>query len=177
LRRPLILTVVIAVVCAVAGVLVYQWHAGNLSGAAVSREGAQRLFAAQFPGTDGKLQPVSQWRGRVLIVNFWATWCDPCREEIPTFIKLQTQYRDRGVVFVGIAVDHRDKVESYAREIGMNYPVVIGGLDSMDMARQLGNTKSVLPFTVLVDRNGNIALSQFGAISATRLEGAIEKLI
>jgi thiol-disulfide isomerase/thioredoxin len=173
-RHSLLLALVVAILAVAAGVVIYQRQE---SAPAASRGAAQTLFAAQFPGTDGKPQALSQWRGQVLVVNFWATWCDPCREEIPTFIKLQAQYSDRGVVFVGIAVDQRDKADSYAREFGMNYPVVIGGIGSMDMARELGNTKSVLPFTLVIDRAGNIVLSQYGAISAARLEAAIQKQI
>ena len=175
MTRSLLATLAIAILCAAAGVAFYQWQGGNRGES--PGEAAQLLFAAQFPGTDGKAQALSQWRGQVLVVNFWATWCDPCREEIPGFIKLHSQFRERGVVFVGIAVDQRDKVETYAREIGMNYPVVIGGLESMDMARQLGDSKSVLPFTLVLDRTGRIALSHLGAISAARLEATIQELM
>ena len=172
MRGRLLLVLLVAVIATVAGVAVYQLQDKRT---ASSAHGAQMLFAARLPGMDGKPQAVSEWRGRVLVVNFWATWCDPCREEIPTFIKLQNQYRDPGVLFVGIAVDQRDKVQAYAKEIGMNYPVLIGGLDSMDMARQLGNTKSVLPFTLVVDRKGDMVLSHYGAMSASQLEVAIKK--
>ncbi len=171
MRRALLLVLVVAVLSTAAGVAVYQWQNGHRA----SGHAAQALFAVQMPGIDGKPQAVSQWRGRVLVVNFWATWCDPCREEIPAFIKLQEQYRSHGVTFVGIAVDQRDKVQTYAREIGMNYPVLIGGLDSMDMARQLGNTKSVLPFTLVVDRAGDVVLSHYGAMSVSELEAVIKK--
>lgn len=135
------------------------------------------MLAAQLPGLDGKRQSMTQWRGRVLVVNFWATWCAPCREEIPTFIKLQDQYRERGVVFVGIAVDQKDKVDSYAREFGINYPVLIGGLESMELAHQVGDTKSVLPFTLVLDRNGRAVSSEIGAIKSERLEATLGRLL
>jgi thiol-disulfide isomerase/thioredoxin len=174
MKRQLIVVAVVGLLAIAAGVVVYRLQDKPSAAAA---GGAATLFAAQLPGIDGKPQAVSQWRGQVLVVNFWATWCDPCREEIPAFIILQDQYRGRGVVFVGIAVDQRDKVQAYVRQSGMNYPVLIGGLEVMDMARQLGNAKSVLPFTLIIDRAGVVVLSHYGAMSIPELEAAIKKQV
>lgn len=167
---------VFVVACTAAGAFLFQWHAGSGS-ASNPAETGKLMLAARLPGLDGKPQSMDQWRGSVLVVNFWATWCTPCREEIPAFIKLQDQYRERGVVFVGIAVDQKDKVDSYAREFGINYPVLVGGLETMELARQAGNTKSVLPFTLVLDRNARAVSSDIGAIKPERLEATLKRLL
>lgn len=171
-RRQIILVVVVAIAAAAAGYGLNAWH---LSGA--DRGATEAVMAARFADMEGRLQPLSQWRGRVLVVNFWATWCAPCREEIPGFIRLQEKYRDRGLQFVGIAIDQRDKVQAFAREFGMNYPVLLGGIDSIEMSRQAGNRVGALPFTVIFDRNGQIIGRELGGLKESKLEGTIKSLL
>ena len=120
-----------------------------------------------------------RWRsgaGKILVVNFWATWCAPCREEIPVFIKFQELYRGRGVQFVGIAIDHKDRVAPYAEDIGINYPVLVGGIETMDFARQLGNRLGVLPYTLVIDRSGKVATAVVGVLKAERLDPLLRSL-
>lgn len=118
----------------------------------MSKQGAQAILSANLPDIEGVSQPVSQWQGNVIVVNFWATWCTPCREEIPEFIELQQEYAGQGLTFIGIAIDQENKVISYTREFGINYPVLIGGLGAMSLAEAAGNEMSVLPYTVVFDR-------------------------
>src|SRR5687767_5345616 len=96
-----------------------------------------------LPDLDGVPQALAQWRGKVVVVNFWATWCAPCREEIPLLVKLQARHRDRGLQLVGIAIDRPDKVRPYAKEMGMNFPILIGNLEAVDLAKVLGNRAGV----------------------------------
>jgi thiol-disulfide isomerase/thioredoxin len=93
----------------------------------------------------------------VLVVNFWATWCAPCREEMPEFIRAQGEWGGRGLQFVGIAVDQADKVRQFAGEIGLNYPALIGGYGAMELSKSLGNQLMALPFTVIIGRDGTVA--------------------
>ena len=134
-------------------------------------------MATQFADMEGRLQPLSQWRGRVLVVNFWATWCAPCREEIPGFVRLQEKYRDRGLQFIGIAIDQRDKVQAFAQEFGMNYPVLLGGIDSVEMSRQAGNRVGALPFTVILDRHGQIVGRELGVLKESKLDTIIKSML
>ncbi len=171
-RRQIILVAGVAVAAAAAG---YGINAWRLSG--TDDDAAAAVMASGFTDMDGRLQPLSQWRGKVLVVNFWATWCAPCREEIPGFVRLQEKYRDRGLQFVGIAIDQRDKVQAFAREFGMNYPVLLGGIDSVEMSRQTGNRVGALPYTLLFDRTGRIAGRQLGRLKESKLDGMIESLL
>jgi len=139
--------------------------------------GREALFAARFPDLGGNPQPLSQWQGKLLIVNFWATWCSPCREEIPVFMRLQESLRERGVLFVGIAIDERDKVQAFSRELGMNHPVLLGELEAMELARKLGNHAGGLPFSVIVDRQGQIVKTEMGKLSENKLTSLIQPLL
>jgi thiol-disulfide isomerase/thioredoxin len=175
LRQALLLTA-FAALFGGAGYLVYQWRAGGDARSDPVATG-QMVLAARLLGLDGKPQPLEQWRGKVLIVNFWATWCAPCREEIPGFIKFQDRYGARGAQFVGIAIDTAERVAPYAREIGINYPVLVGGLETMDFARQAGNRASVLPFTLVIDRNGHVAATTVGILRPEKLENLLKPLL
>ena len=166
---------VLAIACAAAGYLAYQWQSG--SGRPDAAVSGQLLLATSLTGLDDQPQVLTQWRGKVMVVNFWATWCAPCREEIPGFIKVQDLYRGRGVQFVGIAIDHKNRVEPYAKDIGMNYPVLLGGIYTMDIARQVGNRLDVLPFTVVLDRSGKVAETIVGILKPEKLEKILESLL
>ena len=134
-------------------------------------------MAIRLPDLDGKLESLEKWRGKVLVVNYWATWCVPCREEIPVFVRLQERYRDRGVQFVGIALDQPNKVRPYAAELGMNFPILIGDIDVIEVTRRLGNRAGALPFTVIVSRTATIAATQLGALTESKLETLILGLL
>ena len=130
-----------------------------------------------LPDIDGKPQALAQWQGKVVVVNFWATWCAPCREEMPMFVKMQTEQGPKGLQFVGIAVDQADKVRQFADEIGMNYPALIGGYGAMELSKTMGNRLMALPFTVIVDRQGKVAHTQLGPIKEDQLAKIVGQLL
>src|SRR5690606_30728354 len=88
--------------------------------------GAEAFFNATLTDVTGVAQPGEQWRGKIIVANFWATWCAPCRDEIPELIDTYASYRNQGVVVVGIAVDDAKKVAAFSEEFGINYPVIVG---------------------------------------------------
>jgi thiol-disulfide isomerase/thioredoxin len=135
------------------------------------------LFAASFPDVDGRLQPLQQWRGQVLVVNFWATWCPPCLEEMPELSALQQKYRAQGLVIVGISTDDAAKVQQFARSSPVSYPLLSGDYAAMTLAEQLGNDQSALPYTVLLRRDGSIASGRFGRLNIEALEHALQPLL
>ena len=141
------------------------------SGAAAS------LYAMTLPDLDGKQQSVSQWRGKVLVINFWATWCAPCREETPIFVKLQNKYAAKGLQFVGISIDQADKTSEFAKEFKINYPTLIGAFDTIDVSHQAGNRRRVLPYTVVLDRNGRVVAGEFGGLTEEKLESLLAPVL
>jgi thiol-disulfide isomerase/thioredoxin len=138
---------------------------------------AAAISQASFYDLHEKVQPLAQWQGKVMVVNFWATWCPPCIAEIPEFIKFQKQYAKQGVQFVGIAIDQKSKVQAFAEEKGMNYPVLLGDLAGIDLARRIGNKEGGLPYTVIVDRSGKIVTTQLGTLSREKLEEIVKPLL
>ena len=140
-------------------------------------EAAAALAGLALPDPDGKEQRLDQWRGKVIVVNFWATWCAPCREEMPEFIKAQQQHGAQGLQFVGIAVDQADKVAQFSKELGLNYPTLIGGFGAMELSKSLGNDVMALPFTVVLDRKGNVVHTQLGELKPAKLQSIITQLL
>jgi thiol-disulfide isomerase/thioredoxin len=178
-RRPqaIALIAAAAILSATAGAAFHWWsRSGEAQREAESRAVAERVFAARLTNPQGGAPTLEQWRGRVLVVNFWATWCAPCREEIPVFVRLQERYGARGLQFVGIAFDQPDKVAEFASEFRVNYPLLLGGLDTMDLLRDAGNRAGVLPYTLVIDRQGKVVSRQPGGLKEARLEGLIQPL-
>jgi thiol-disulfide isomerase/thioredoxin len=150
----------------------------------ISRQGAlpevkpsEALFALSLPDLQKKMQSLAQWRGKVLVVNFWATWCVPCREEIPVFVKLQTKYGSKNLQFVGISIDQHDKTSEFANSFKINYPTLIGTFDAIEVSRQAGNLRGVLPYTVILDHQGRIVATAIGGLTQEKLESLLNPLI
>ena len=116
----------------------------------------ERLPDFSLRDPTGKETPISAWAGKALILNFWATWCAPCRREIPLLKSLYGEWGGRNVQVVGIAVDYRDKVVAYAAEMKIPYPLLLGEQDALDIAAKLGVASPVFPFTVFTDRRGEV---------------------
>jgi thiol-disulfide isomerase/thioredoxin len=169
-------TLVLAVGLA-AGLAGYGYNTWRTAPGPAHAEAATRMLAAQFPDLQGRTQPIGQWRGKVLIVNFWATWCAPCREEIPLFVRLQQAHGGEGLQFVGIAIDQLDPVRAFAAEFGVNYPVLLGDIGAIDLARELGNRAGVLPFTVIVSREGELVATEVGVLNEARLAPLLKQLL
>ena len=138
---------------------------------------AATLFALAMPDASGREQSFGQWKGKVLVVNFWATWCVPCREEMPEFVKVQRELGGRGLQFVGVAMDEADKVELFAAELGLNYPALIGGYGAIELSKTMGNRLGALPFTVIIDRSGRVAHTQLGPINEANLRSIVGQLL
>jgi thiol-disulfide isomerase/thioredoxin len=137
-----------------------------------SQEGraANKPIPAEVPDialadTRGVRHKLAEWKGRPLLINFWATWCAPCRREIPLLKALRHERAADGVEVVGIAVDFRDAVQQYAREIAIDYPVLVGEQDGLDAIAAFG-MDTVFPFTVFADRQGRIVTLKIGELHA-----------
>ena len=172
--REWALVALVALAAAGAG---YGYHVWRQQPAGAQAAGLEAMKAAKLPDLEGRPQSLDQWRGKVLVVNFWATWCAPCREEIPLLVKLQDKYGPRGLQIVGIAIDQPGKVRPYAAELGMNFPILIGGLDAIELARGMGNRAGVLPFTLIVGRDGKVAATEVGAVKEPTIDPLLASLL
>ena len=135
------------------------------------------VYASSFPDTNGQMQTLQQWKGKIAVINFWATWCPPCREEMPELSDLQEKYKDQGVVVIGISTDTVDKIRDFVAESPVSYALLAGDTQAMDLSEQLGNTKSALPYTVIVRADGTIATTYFGRIDTELLEKTLIPLL
>jgi len=127
--------------------------------------------------TEGVQRNNDEWRGKVLVVNFWATWCPPCLKEMPTFIQFQEKYGSRGLQIVGVAVDNLDPVKEFIDTYGINFPVVIGDDDAIQLSQKMGNRISALPFTAIFDRSGKTHYIQPGLVTPETLEKELKPLL
>ena len=128
-----------------------------------------------LPDYEGRMRRISEWNGKLVVLNFWATWCPPCLDEIPGFISLQSRYANRGVQFVGVAVDERENVVAFAKEVGLNYPSVQHPVATLELMRVYGNTAGGLPYTVLVSPAGEVLFSHAGTLAEREAEQLILK--
>jgi peroxiredoxin len=124
---------------------------------------------------DGKIVQLSDYRGKVVLLNFWATWCDPCRIEIPWFIDLQRQYKADGVAVVGVSMDEDGwkAIKPFVAEVGINYRVLLGD----DKVAQLYGGVDSLPTSFIIDRQGRIAAVHIGLVSKSRYENDLKQLL
>lgn len=149
--------------------------AGGMAGALFvqSGSGAAQLLSTSFADLDGNPRRLVEWQGRVLVCNFWATWCAPCREEIPLLIAARQQHSLRGLEIVGIGLDNADKIREFAAKFAIPYPVLIAGTDAIEVMHGLGNKAGGLPYTVVLDRAGRLVERRLGAYEKTELEQAL----
>jgi thiol-disulfide isomerase/thioredoxin len=133
------------------------------------------LYAATFHDVDGRTVSLGQFSGRPLLVNFWATWCGPCREEMPALSRAAARSAGR-VAFVGLAQDDPEKVRRFGRELGTAYPLWTGGDEVMELSARLGNRMQVLPFTVILDASGRVVAQKVGAYTADELDAKLAEV-
>ena len=134
------------------------------------------LASARFADLQGKARALSEWRGKVVVVNFWATWCAPCLEEIPLLMTVRRAQAGRGVEIVGIAVDQASKVGEFAAKLKIDYPILLADTGGLDLIRDLGNKSAGLPFTVFLDRAGNVARTKLGILKQPELDSVLAAL-
>lgn len=140
---------------------------------------SEPIFAATLADMSGEPLPLSTLKGRVTVLNFWATWCTPCRNEIPHLIESYETYSPRGVIFLGAAVeDGTEAVQTFAKSYGMNFPLAIAGRErGIALLQALGNRIAGLPYTVVLDRHGNVVAVRRGVMTSDRLRQILDPLL
>jgi thiol-disulfide isomerase/thioredoxin len=168
----------LAAAAAVAGVRAW-YRSDDADGPDTSRDVSLTpgvLYSTRYPALDGRPTSLAEWQGRILVLNFWATWCPPCREEIPSFMRIARAFAAKGVQFVGIAIDERERVVEFVRATRLDYPILLAESDGMALAARAGNVRQALPYTALVDRAGQIVRTRLGVYPADALQRALGEL-
>jgi len=137
------------------------------------KQSTSALFAASFPDVNGQPHTLSQYRGKWVVLNFWATWCEPCREEMPELSALHTENARNNLVVLGIAVDDVGAINAFSKDSPVSYPLLAADMQGMELATQLGNNKGVLPFTAIIRPDGSVQNVFFGRVSKALLEKAL----
>lgn len=135
-----------------------------------------QLWSAAVTNTDGKPQSLAAYRGRPVVVNFWASWCGPCVAEMPELSALQREYAKKGIQFVGLGVDSATNVKAFLQKVKVEYPVYIAGFGGADLARAFGNQAGGLPFTVVIDAKGTVRSTKLGQIKPDELRHTLDAL-
>ena len=130
-----------------------------------------------LPDTNGKMQTFNQWEKKVRVLNFWATWCPPCLRETPMFVELQEKYQSQGLQFIGVAIDSLDPVKDFMDTYGINYPILIGAENAIAIGEKFGNKIGSLPYSVIIDRNGEIVYAKTGELKRDKIEPLLKSLL
>lgn len=150
---------------------------GKSAATATPTAPARPIYELVLTDLNARPQHLGQWRSKILVINYWATWCYPCREEMPGFSRLQEKLRDKGVQFVGISIDDAAKIVEFQKETPVSYPLLIGDMGVMTSSAELGNTRQALPFTAVFDHEGKLAATKLGRWSEPELERTLTDLI
>ena len=172
----------IAVVVAVLAVAGLSYHySGGSPGQPQTRAPApgalSQLPEFTLPDQNGAPQASSRWAGKVLVLNFWATWCPPCLREMPGFMALQEELGEQGLQFVGIAIDSQEAVRKFVDSREINYPILIGDETAVRLSKELGNRLQGLPFSVIFDRTGAVVYVQAGELKPATIREHISALL
>ncbi|MDQ8035417.1 MAG: TlpA disulfide reductase family protein [Bordetella sp.] len=148
---------------------------GAAASGAAAASGTPDLYALSLPDVGGQTQALAQWRGKPMVVNFWATWCAPCVREMPELDALGKKYA--GVQFVGIGVDSADNIRKFQEKVSVSYPLLVMGMGAIDTLRQLGNPAGGLPFTLVFKADGSISEKILGEIDPAKLDASLAQLV
>ena len=179
--KTVFFTVLLGVLIVGAMLGIHAWQTGErasaLGPAMTSTPSRTTLPDFSLQDLSGRTYRSGEWLGKVLVLNFWATWCPPCRKEMPLFIALQHEFGDKGLQFVGVAIDEASKVREFVDFLGVNYPILLGDMEAVQLSHDLGNRFRGLPFTVIFDRSGRIAHIKAGELQRSALEAQIKPLL
>lgn len=175
MKKTVVILVVVAMLAAAGGYFAAMTFVGYTS----PGQGLIGQYRPDFSHQDinGNAVSAADFDDKVLLVNFWATWCAPCVEEMPMLSELQAEWSSRGLQVIGIALDDPGRAAGFAKDMGLAYPVLFGGADVVITGKRYGNDTGMLPFSVLIDRKGAIRWTHLGALDFEDLHQEIKSLI
>ncbi|MFZ6815289.1 TlpA family protein disulfide reductase [Undibacterium sp. Rencai35W] len=148
----------------------------QLAPSAPKNASVAQLLALSLPDSKGQIQKLAQWQGKFLLVNFWATWCGPCVQEMPELSALQKDLASANVQLLGLGIDSPTNIADFAKKYQITYPLFAAGMEGTELSRQLGNQAGGLPFTVLIAPDGSVAKQYLGRLKMDELRADISKL-
>lgn len=173
-RKSLIIALCCATgIGALTAQLVFRSAKTPLTGELTSQTALSTLLDHSFTDHNEKPFKLSQWSEKILVINFWATWCPPCREEMPYFSRISEQYAEKGVQFVGLSTDTAETIRLFATNHRISYPLLVGGSHLISLTAELGNRQSGLPFTLILDLNREPLLIRTGRLGEAELESVL----
>ena len=149
----------------------------NSSSGLINKSHSLKRQDFTLPDLNGRQQQFSQWDDKVVLLNFWATWCPPCRREMPDFIEVYTQYKDKDFIVIGVGIDDEDRIADFVKKLAVNYPILVGGQAAMQVSYRYGNNSGALPYSIIIDKKGIIRFRAGGLISRSKLISQIEPLL
>jgi thiol-disulfide isomerase/thioredoxin len=129
----------------------------------------QALYAQSLPDASGTPQALAQWKGKAMVLNFWAPWCAPCVEEMPELSQLQKEHAGKNLQVIGIGIDSPSNIAEFAKKFNIAYPVYVAGISGTELSRQFGNKAGGLPYTVLIGADGQIKKTYLGRLKFEQL--------
>lgn len=167
MNSRIVITALVAICFAGLGVYFSQLHAEK-------PQASDALYASNLPTVpDGKATSLAGYRNKLLLVNFWATWCAPCVEEMPELSALQTELGTEKINFIGIGIDSADSMAEFAKKYKITYPLYVAGMTGTQLATTLGNNTGGLPYTVLLNKSGQIVKTYRGRLDMKQLRQEI----
>jgi thiol-disulfide isomerase/thioredoxin len=153
----------------VAALLAAHVHAAPVTDAA-------DLYATSLPDVKNQNQPLAQWKGKVLLVNFWATWCHPCVQEMPALSDLQIKGKVPNLQIIGIGIDTPDAIGQFSAKYKISYPLYIGGVGASELMRKYGDAAGGLPFSLLIGADGQVKKTYMGELKIDQVKKDIKAL-
>jgi thiol-disulfide isomerase/thioredoxin len=183
-RTNKILFALVAVIAIGAGVKLSQKHQAATVAAPVAAAApasapttpVEAFYAQSMKDAAGAPQSLAQWKGKAVVVNFWAPWCGPCVQEMPELVELSKELTAKKVGVVGIGIDSPGNIAQFADKYKISYPIYVAGMSGTDLSRQFGNTNGGLPFTVLIGADGKVRKTYLGRIKFAELRADLAAL-
>ena len=178
MKKTPLLIIAVALLGLGGGFILNQWLSQPpTTPALVSQAESVQRPAFTLLDVEDKPRSIGDWDGKVILLNFWATWCPPCVREIPAFNQLYESYKDKGFIIIGIALDNKQDVIDFIDPMGVEYPILLGDQQGIKLTQEYGNHLGVLPFSVIIDRQGRIIERHRNEITFEEAEQLIKPLL